>query len=483
MRFAHYLTHRPSGFAFRLIVPADLQPVVGRRVIKKALRTHDRVMAQAIALGLAAQYALAFRQLRGQQGAGMAGKTPPSVAELVQGFLDGGNEVYHLDIAQGVISATDAADHQRAMEALNRIEAVMTAGATPPMPPAPPETGSPEKPTPRPSGLVLGAAIGMYTAIEAPGLKADTWDGRQRALKTFVAFFGKQTALVAITRPRVAEWAAKLIADGASKRTAVNYVSNVAQVFQFFIQQGHLTENPVKGVLVMKKREKAARKAEGFAWEAFDLDQLKRIYSPDNLKRMSKPHLRWCALIGLYTGARVGEVAQIYLRDFVQEDDIWCVRLTADSDGQSMKSESSNRLVPLHPDLIDLGLMERVERLRTAGEERLFPEVRLDGKAGKGASVSSGFSHHLTRDTVAVSPRRQNGRVGFHSLRKTVIHALQGSGVSDERRRAFVGHEGMDDVHSTVYMRPWTARELAELWGGLKWREWLDIPKFRAELA
>jgi len=192
MRFANYLTYRPSGFAFRLIVPADLQPVVGRRVIKKALRTHDRVMAQAIGLGLAAQYALTFRQLRGQRGGGMAGKAPPSVAELVQGFLSGENEVYHLDIAQGIMSATDEADHQRAMEALSRIEAVMKAGATPPIPPAPPTKGSPEKPTPRPSGLALGAAIGMYTAIEASGLKADTWDGRHRALKTFVAFFGKR---------------------------------------------------------------------------------------------------------------------------------------------------------------------------------------------------------------------------------------------------------------------------------------------------
>ncbi|GAA0915777.1 hypothetical protein GCM10009552_33770 [Rothia nasimurium] len=27
----------------------------------------------------------------------MAGKAPPSVAELVQGFLDGEHEVYHLD--------------------------------------------------------------------------------------------------------------------------------------------------------------------------------------------------------------------------------------------------------------------------------------------------------------------------------------------------------------------------------------------------
>lgn len=476
MRFANYLVHRPSGFAFRLIVPADLQPVIGRRVVKKALGTHDRVTAQAIALGLAAQYALAFRQLRGQQGATMSGKRPPSVAELVQGFHTGENEVYHLDIAKGILSATDEDDHKRAMEALEKLQKTWQPPAMPP---------SPQSSAPARSGfgIALGAAIRSYGAIEAPGLKPDTWDGRQRALKTFAAFFGEYVSVDTITRPQVAEWAGKLITDGASKRTAVNYVSNVTQVFEFLIQQGYVPDNPVKGVLVMKKREKAARKAEGFTWEPFELDQLKRIYSPDNLRRMTKPHMRWCALIGLYTGARVGEVAQIYLRDFVEEQGIWCVRLTADNDGQSVKSESSNRLVPLHPDLIELGLMDRVDRLRAAGEERLFPEVRLDGKAGKGAAVSSGFSHHLTRSTVAVKPRRQNGRVGFHSLRKTVIHALQGSGVSDERRRAFVGHEGMDDVHSTVYMRPWTAKELSELWAGLKWGEWLDITKFRAELA
>jgi hypothetical protein len=103
MRLANYLIHRPSGFAFRLIVPADLQPVVGRRVVKKALRTHDRVTAQAIALGLAAQYAQAFRQLRGQEAA-MSGKNPPSVAELLQGFASGNHEVYDIDLERGLLS-------------------------------------------------------------------------------------------------------------------------------------------------------------------------------------------------------------------------------------------------------------------------------------------------------------------------------------------------------------------------------------------
>lgn len=310
--------------------------------------------------------------------------------------------------------------------------------------------------------------------MEAPGLKADTWDGRQRALKSFVDKLGAQTLVASITRVMASEWASDLIRDGVSKRTAVNYVSNVAQLFAFLVQQGHLTENTVKGVMVMKKREKAQRRAEGHQWEAFDTDQLKRIYSPENLASMTKVHHRWAALLGLYSGARVGEIAQIYLRDIVQESGIWCVRLTVESDGQSVKTESSKRLVPLHPDFLKLGFIEYVQTLRDAGKERLFPDVNLEGKAGKGSVISKSFTYHLQRSEVAVKPRRQNGRVGFHSLRKTVIQALQGTMVSDERRRAFVGHEQSDDVHTTSYMRPWTAEELSTLWAGLKWGEWLD---------
>lgn len=95
------------------------------------------------------------------------------------------------------------------------------------------------------------------------------------------------------------------------------------------------------------------------------------------------------------------------------------MRFTTDSDGQTVKTEASKRLVPLHPDLIELGLWGRVERLREAGEERLFPGMRVDSKAGTGNAISKGFGHYLKQ--LKIGPRRANGTVGFHSLRKTVI--------------------------------------------------------------
>ncbi|RAP59671.1 DUF6538 domain-containing protein [Oleiagrimonas sp. MCCC 1A03011] len=478
MRLPHHLIYRPSGFTFRLIVPADLRSQVGKVVISRSLRTHDRTRAQVFALALASQYAQTFRELRGQD---VAEKDAPIVDTIVDAFGEGKVRPYEIDLEKGIVR-TDGSDkeHERAMAAMDKagklraqmpVQAVPVAANAQPLAPA------------VKAGMPLHKAIRDYSDVEGPNLHSNTWTGRQRALRSFAKAVGANTPITTITRPMAADWANDLVRSGVSKRTAVNYVSNVAQIFAYLMRQGHLTNNPVKGVMVMSKREKAKRRAEGHEWEAFSVDQLKRIYAPENIATMTLLHNRWAAMLGLYTGARVGEVAQIFLRDIVKEGDIWCVRLTVESDGQALKTEHSKRLVPLHPDLIALGFTEYVSRLRKMGEERLFPHVNLNGKAGKGSGISKNFGYLLKRKGVAVKPRREHGRVGFHSLRKTVVQSLQGTGVSDERRRAFVGHEQSDDVHATVYMRAWTAEELSSLWAGLKWGEWLRMDELRALLV
>jgi len=232
---------------------------------------------------------------------------------------------------------------------------------------------------PEPVTKTLTAAMLTYTMTESNGLKPNTWHQRQRATHSFIETLGGDTRVGDITRSVAASWAHGLIAGGMSKRTAGNYVSHVAQIFKRLIEWGEIAgPNPVKGIIVLSKKEKIARRKEGFQWEPFEQDDLKRIFDPANLIRTTTEHVRWGALIGLYTGARVGKVAQLFLRDFVIEGDVPCVCFRSDSDGRSQKTESSERKVPLHPDLIRLGLWRRVERLRKAKEDRLFPEMRID---------------------------------------------------------------------------------------------------------
>jgi integrase len=203
------------------------------------------------------------------------------------------------------------------------------------------------------------------------------------------------------------------------------------------------------------------------------------LFKPENFVRTREAHVRWGAVIGLYTGARAGEVSQLFLRDFDTEAKTPTVKITNESEGQSVKTDTQ-RCIPIHPDLIRLGLLERVKALRESGEERLFPGVRLDGKAGPGNALVKGFSYLLRN--LGLGPRRKNGTLGHHGFRKSVVGAFQAAGVSDDKRRAFLGHEP-GDVHGINYMREWTPEELTTVFPALKWAKFLDFDRLRPLLT
>jgi len=67
-------------------------------------------------------------------------------------------------------------------------------------------------------------------------------------------------------------------------------------------------------------------------------------------------------LIGLYSGMRLGEIIQLYVVDVKLEDAIYYFNVTpspSDETGpdvKSVKNLSSIRIVPVHSELIKLGL-------------------------------------------------------------------------------------------------------------------------------
>ncbi|WP_285404060.1 DUF6538 domain-containing protein [Luteibacter sp. ME-Dv--P-043b] len=487
MRLAHHLLRHPvSGmWHFRAVVPKDLRPLFRLRVIKRSLGTRDPREARAWSYAISGRYAQMVATARARMKAGMSEQDDEWDQDYVAGIFGGDQprprqppraSKWEVETPDGFRFKTDGSDrdHQHGMEALR---AVLDARTHLPATAAPRHSGS---------RLTLADAIQAYSEVEAKAMKPNTWGQRRRALDQFAKAIGPTAWVVTITRPKASRWSDDLLRSGQSKPYVANQVSHVAQLFETLIQKGVIQDNPVKGLVVAKKAEKAARRSSGHGWEPFEEPTLKRIFDPENFKRIRKDHVRWGAIIGLYTGARVGEIAQLFLRDFVVMDGVPCVKICADSDGQSVKTgEGGERLVPLHPDLLALGVMERVERLRAYGHERFFPQMRIDSAAGKGNSISKGFNYYL--GTIGVKPRRAAGIIGIHSLRKTLIQQLQGwLPLPAERRRALVGHENGDpapDTHAGSYMRAWKPEELAAFFPGLPWANWLLLGAVRSLLA
>jgi integrase len=82
-------------------------------------------------------------------------------------------------------------------------------------------------------------------------------------------------------------------------------------------------------------------------------------------------------MLGIYTGARVNELAQLEVKDIIVEEGIPAITITASGGtAKRIKSESSRRTIPLHKDLLTLGFLVYVSNIRQQGHTQLFPTLK-----------------------------------------------------------------------------------------------------------
>lgn len=461
MRLAHHLLRHPSGvYHFRLIVPRDLRAAVGLRVVKISLRTRDVQVARAYAYAYGARYAAAFAAYRAERM-----PKPPSVDDILQAAQSGALRPYEVTLPSGVtVRAEGPEDHARAMEALHavlRTQPGAVAGTEPAKRRTMPKLSGDDDADTLPKGLAplsVGEAARKYLLTLAANQMPDkTRTQKRAAVFGFAAWKGDAQPLTSVTRTDVAEWIQSLRNTGLATPTLFNKASYLKSCLAWAQASGYFPvgDNPAAGQVKFSTTEKRHRRKLGF--RAFTPEQIQRIYLPESLEMMNL-QARWGAVIGLYTGARVTEVGQIALSDFsTDQDGVWCLHITDGGAGQSLKNEVSDRTIPVHPDLIALGLQARVEALLAKGETQLFPRAKKGSVNGMGNWLSKSFGRQL--QALGIVSASGKGMVGFHSLRKTVIQALQGAGVAAEARAQYVGHD-LDDEHHAAYSRQLTCAEL-----------------------
>ncbi len=480
-------------YHFRLVVPRDLHALMGRRIIKRSLHTRDLSAARVGAWTLSAAYAHTFAKLRGS-----AMAKAPSGGYVRVDSEAGDILTYIRDASTGFVKTEGPEDHANLMEYLAAEERLAKANAAAAAA-REEERLAPQRAanyavydemmrsTPMPevvsSGFSVRDMITHWETLEARDMLKATAEVRRKIVEEFAAHYGEKRPMEGVRRTDVASWLAALATAGNSQSTRNNKASHLKMFFESAKRAGryHL-ENPADKAAKFGKADKEAR-AETHGWVAFTLSQLQTIFAPSNLRRTREPHTRRALVLGLYTGARVSEVAQLRVDEFVIVDGVKCVRYQGE-----YKTKTTKRLVPIHPDLLRLGVWDWMEEQKKRGEVRLFPTVKLDGKSGKGNAISKGTSNLLK--ILKIAPKDdETTRVGFHSFRDTVIQELQGAdpdNVWAERRRAYVGHapyEPRDNsAHKLHYMRAWKPKEIAGLHAGITWGQWLDFDGLKALL-
>ncbi|MDD2499609.1 MAG: site-specific integrase [Geobacter sp.] len=228
------------------------------------------------------------------------------------------------------------------------------------------------------------------------------------------------------------------------------YISRVSSLFNWAIKNGYTQQNPFSGQKI-KESKADHEKREVFS----DLD-LQVLFASSSYKSGSHkhPHYYWLPLLGLYTGARINELCQLYLDDIYQIDGQWVIDIN-DALDKKLKTASSARIIPLHSRLIELGLVEFTKQLKRKGYSRLFPELNK-GRDGYSQDASKWFARYRARCGVNGDDKT------FHSFRHTALNHLKQRGAVKEKIAAIAGHKDRS-ITTGHYGKPYESQALIEV--------------------
>jgi integrase len=216
-------------------------------------------------------------------------------------------------------------------------------------------------------------------------------------------------------------------------------LNRVSTVLAYAVKNGYISFNPAADMQVEQpKRDDEHR-------DTFSKEDLHALFhSPDYSSDTFKhPYQFWTPLLALFTGARQNELAQLYLDDLREEDGILVFDINGKLD-KKLKTKNAARLVPVHPFMLELGLVRYAQELQAKGEVRLFPELTLR-RDGYGQDVSrwfngNGVSQGYRQSCGVEAAPGEPGKV-FHSFRHTFINdMLKRKDMNESLLQRVVGH-------------------------------------------
>lgn len=220
--------------------------------------------------------------------------------------------------------------------------------------------------------------------------------------------------------------------DIVATKTVNKNISWLKLFFNWAINEGYYKlANPVLG-LKLKDKTKARDARQPFSGE----DLIKYFECPiykgsRNSSRgrmlqgdiIIKDSVYWIPLIALYTGARLNEIYQLRKSDIIEIGGVYVFNIN-DDDGKLIKNENSKRIIPIHPVLLDLGILEYIIEQK----DELFTDISSE------SALSKRFSRYLCKLDM------KDKRKSFHSLRHTFIDALRKASIPDAVAYMLTGH-------------------------------------------
>ena len=228
-----------------------------------------------------------------------------------------------------------------------------------------------------------------------------------------------------------------------SRLNVNKYLTRISTLMNWGKSRGYIDENLFFGMKVpLKKTEQRKRR------QPFSTDDLRKILTPttffdwtinfrhplsDITKNQNSYY--WVFPIGILSGMRTNEICQLRIEDIIQEKNVWMFRVD-ESETTRVKTPSGIRRVPVHPNLISLGFLDYIERLKKDNEVRVFPSL-TKSRDGYSSKVSRHYNEKFLRK---LGIWKKQTKV-LYSTRHTFINKCYSKSIDRDIIKSIVGHE------------------------------------------
>lgn len=398
--------------------------------IKRSLRTGDPLLAK----------------LRAVQLLGVLNMHRPKLSDF--NFDSKVLKEYEIDLTTGRLQADGPEDHQRLMEALEKLTQAHAK--------VQPLRGfeQEQEKTPAQGRLTLSELSAKFFALKS-SLSSGTKTDYAATAKEFDAYT-KSSDLSRITDQMVTNFMEHLAKKGNTPRTIDKKVGAVRALFNFAIKQKiYSGNNPAADRNLLSKKEKRNSGS-----KPFELSDIQTLFGCSKFKQFktSNPDFFWIVMTGILTGIRVTALSAISTNSLkITPKNTHYIYVEQD------KTLAGRRSVPVPKVFFD-----SLKTFLDTSKNFVY-ETRPNGKG-----ASDPIRKELDKHKIAVNFDGKG--LTFHSFRKTLNTFLMHEKVPFEVRCQFIGHE-FDHVNKQVYGEEFSTDELSE-WVIPAQQKLLELLKF-----
>jgi integrase len=243
-----------------------------------------------------------------------------------------------------------------------------------------------------------------------------------RVVRQLVEYLGSDDAR-SLTGEDLVGWKSSMVAAGLRPKTIQDAkLAPVRAILQWGVNNKHLASNPADGISLDVRSKQGEKK------RSFTDDEAKIILKAALGEK--DPVRRWVPWLGAYSGARVSELCQLRSEDIIKLDDIWCMKL--DPEAGSLKTSGSERVIPLHPALIDRGFLKFAATIKAGPLFAALSPDKFGKRGGNGTKMIGRFVRQLGLKDTRLSPS--------HSWRHRIKTLGRKHGLAEDILNAITGH-------------------------------------------